>query len=301
MKKSVSIIIPTYNRPLSLKRLLESIYIQTFKDFEVIVVDDGSITKQENEQVINNFVQKGISIKYIYQKNHGAPAARNRGIKEAKGKYVALVDDDDEWLHKKLQRQIELFERSPERVGLVYSWSIGLDKRGKLLRRHHSHIRGYVLKEILKECFFSSSSVMVKKECFEKVGLFDKQFPSCQDWEMWTRIAAKYEFDVVEEFLVKYYKHGNLSVGNSPNAILGYYMYFMKFKELYLQLKLEKYISRKLSWVGYELLKIGERQRANECFSLSFYYDKYNIKNCIRWGLGKLRMFLNEKDSNNNL
>jgi hypothetical protein len=106
---------------------------------------------------------------------------------------------------------------------------------------------------------------------------------------MWTRIATEYEFDVVKEFLVKYYKHQQHSIGKSPKAILGYYMYFMKFKELYLQLRLDKYFSRKLSWIGYELLKIGEKGKAKECFSLSFHYDKYNIKGYIRRGLGNLR------------
>ena len=259
---TVSVIIPTYNRPKFLERSLQSVYKQTFKDFEVIIVDDGSVCRADNEKIVDKYVRKGMKIKYFYQKNIGAPGARNRGIKEAEGKYIAFLDDDDEFLPEKLERQVRLFEISSEKVGLIYTWAKEVDEKGNLLRKHCISVRGNSLKEILKRNFIPSPSAMVRKECFDKVGLFDENFPSCQDWEMWTRIASWYEFDVVEDFLVIYHKHFNFSIGKSRNALYGYYAYFKKYQNLYLQLGMKSELSNYLGWLAYKMAIMGDKQKA---------------------------------------
>jgi glycosyltransferase involved in cell wall biosynthesis len=275
----VSLVIPTYNRADRVLMAIKSVFHQSFKDFELIIIDDAS-SDNTNEVVTNLHDPRIVYIRH--ERNKGAPVARNKGIKNAKGKYIALLDDDDEWLPEKLESQVELFERSPENVGLVYTWAKVVDEKGSLLREWRSNTRGSVLKEILKECFVPSPSVMVKRECFEKVGLFDERFPSCQDWEMWTRIATEYEFDVVEEFLVRYYKYQGPSVGGSKQAIYGYYMYFNKYQNLYIDMGMEKELSHYLGWLGYEIATKGDKGKARECFRSSFRYNKFNWKTFLR-------------------
>ena len=119
-KPTVSVIIPTYNRAKLLPRAIKSVLNQTFKDFEVIIVDDGST--DNTEEVINEFQKHNKRIKYIrHEKNKGAAAARNTGIKIAQGEYIAFQDSDDEWLPNKLEKQMEIFESAPAEIGVVYT------------------------------------------------------------------------------------------------------------------------------------------------------------------------------------
>jgi glycosyltransferase involved in cell wall biosynthesis len=279
----VSIIIPTYNRAHLLVRAIRSVLNQTFQDFELIVVDDASI---DNTQEIVKAFGEG-RIKYIkHKENKGGSAARNTGIKLSKGIYIAFLDDDDEWLPTKLEKQIDRFRKSSDRVGLVYSWAEIIDDKGNLIMKFHSTKKGKVLREIFKGNFIPSSTVIVKKSCFDKVGLFDESFTSCQDREMWTRIASKYEVEVVPEYLARHHRHSGFSIGTSPKkSIYGYYQYFTKFQRLYLQQGMRKEVSQNLSWVAYELTKKGYKEECKECFRLSFDYDKTNWKNYVRFFL----------------
>ncbi|MRS01743.1 glycosyltransferase family 2 protein, partial [bacterium] len=192
---TVSIVIPTYKRPDYLNRLLESIARQTFQGFEVIVVDDNSPNREEYEHVISKFKSIFKEMHFVSNDaNRGAPFSRNRGIRLAKYSLIALVDDDDEWLPEKLTRQVALFSNSPENVGIVYTWTDAIIEKGDVVHRYRGEIEGKALKEILRECFIPSPSVMVRKKSIEDAGLFDETLPSCQDWDMWTRILlAGYE------------------------------------------------------------------------------------------------------------
>lgn len=226
----VSIVIPTYKRADYLDRLLKSIEVQTYKDFEVIVVDDNSPNIIEYEPVIEKYKNNFSEFKFITKKeNRGAPHSRNLGIKEAKYDLIALVDDDDEWLPTKLEKQVEIFENSDDKVGLVYTWTDVMDENETIIHNYRSQIEGNAKKEILKECFIPSPSVMVRKKAIVEAGLFDESFPSCQDWDMWTRIIIKgYEIKVLKDVVTIYHKHNNGNIGLSKNAKLGYKMYYRK-------------------------------------------------------------------------
>lgn len=228
---AISIVIPSYNRPRMLVRLLNSIAVQTYKDFEVIVINDNSKGLEQYEQVINEYRERIPNLIYEINKvNYGAPYCRNRGIELSKNDYIAFVDDDDEWLPEKLEMQIERLNEVNSKVGLIYTWTYVADK-GKLYENVYcSKIEGYQKQEILRNCFIPSPSVIVKKEVFKKVGLFDLNFPSCQDWEMWTRILlAGYSCIVVPKYLTIYHKHNESSIGLSKNAHMGYRMYYQKY------------------------------------------------------------------------
>lgn len=226
----VSIVIPTYKRPDYLDRLLASIEKQTFQYFEVIVVDDNSSNYEEYLPVIKKYTALLVEFRFLRNKiNKGAPYSRNRGILEAKYDLIALVDDDDEWLPSKLEKQVDIFKNSDEKVGLVYTWTDAIDENGQVVYQYRSELDGCLKKEILNECFIPSPSVMVRKNTIMEAELFDEAFPSCQDWDMWTRIIMKgYRVKVVKEVMTLYHKHSSGSIGLSKNAKIGYKIYYKK-------------------------------------------------------------------------
>lgn len=202
---TVSVIIPTYNRAHMVSRAIQSVLNQTYQDFEIIVVDDCST--DNTEEVVKGFNDSRIC--YIrHEQNRGGSAARNTGIRIARGEYIAFLDSDDEWLPKKLERQICLFSKDPN-CGAVYTNLLHCfynDRSTKAIQRRQPE--GHILKDLLmSNVVASTSSVMVKQQCFDKAGLFDEGLPSCQDWDMWIRIAKHYTFRNIPEPLVRYLWH----------------------------------------------------------------------------------------------
>lgn len=196
---TVSVIIPTYNRSHLVGRAIRSVLNQTYQDFEIIVVDDGSTDSTED-------VVKGFNdgrIRYIrHDENKGAAAARNTGIKAALGKYIAFQDSDDEWWPEKLEKQVRVLENAPTQVGVVCTdmWRI---RRGK--RRYwRSRTMGTAI-----------ATAAIRRECFDKVGGFDERFPRLIDVDLFIRLSQSYCFHHLDEPLVNYYAtHGSISTDN---------------------------------------------------------------------------------------
>jgi glycosyltransferase involved in cell wall biosynthesis len=214
----VSVIIPTYNRAEYLCSAIRSVLSQTFQDFEIIVVDDAS-TDNTNE-IVDGFNDS--RIKYIrHETNKGGSAARNTGIKMSSGEYIAFLDDDDEWLPEKLELQVNLMENSSPKVGVVYTGFLILDRStGKVLTQRIPSKRGYLFNELAKgNCIGTTSTPLLRKECFEKVGLFDENLPSSQDYDMWIRVSKEFHLEYIGKPLVKYYIHDN-KISNSREAVI---------------------------------------------------------------------------------
>ena len=168
-KPTVSIIIPTYNREQLIARSIKSVLNQTYQDFEIIIVDDAST--DNTEEVISNFNDK--RIRYIrHEKNKGAAAARNTGIRAARCDYIAYQDSDDEWLPEKLARQMELLEDASPQVGVIYTgfWKTENHRRTYIPFSWVSQKNGDIHKELLKGNFIGSPVVLTKKECFRQGG-----------------------------------------------------------------------------------------------------------------------------------
>jgi glycosyltransferase involved in cell wall biosynthesis len=203
---TVSVIIPTYNRAHLVKRGIRSVLAQTYGDFELIIVDDAS--KDNTREVIKSFDDK--RIRYIcHKENRCAPETRNTGIRTAIGEYIALLDDDDEWLPTKLEEQINGFKTSSGRTGVVYSGFEVRDQNGRIVQTTFPEFRDNLYIRLLERNMIGGSSIpMIKSECFKKVGLFDKFLKSCQDWDIWLRISEYYEFDFVPEILSTIHLHG---------------------------------------------------------------------------------------------
>lgn len=240
-KNYISIIVPTYKRADFLRKLLDSICNQTYKFFEVIIIDDNSPNIEEYNVLIEEYKEKIEEFKFLRnEKNMGAPYSRNRGIKESKYDILALVDDDDEWKPEKLEKQIKIFNESNDNVGIVYTWT-NIKFGQKNIGENKTSLSGNILSALLEDNFIPSPSVLVKKKAILEAGLFDEKLPSCQDWDMWIRIVnSGYSGHVVEEFLTIYNKHESQSIGTSDKAKLGYRMYYRKHFYLYFN----KYISK---------------------------------------------------------
>jgi len=200
----VSIVIPTYNRANLISMSIESVLNQTYKNFELIIVDDCST--DNTQEVISNF--KDPRIRYIrHDQNLGGSAARNLGIKMARGEYIAFQDSDDEWLPEKLVKQMRVFGNAPAEVGVVYTgfWRIVGDKKTYIPSNKVTRKEGNIYKQLLRGNFVTTQATVVKSECFKKAGMFDEHLPRLQDWELFIRISKYYEFKCIDEPLVIVY------------------------------------------------------------------------------------------------
>lgn len=234
---AISIVIPTFNRPQLLKRLLLSIEAQTYRNFEVIVIDDGTPLPNENMAIIQSFNCRLPQLHYHRMSaSKGAPHCRNYGIKKARHPFIALVDDDDTWKENKLERQLEAMNKASAKVGLIYTWTEVLNEKDELLYKMTPSHEGKAISSILNECFIPSPSVFFRKSALDSIGGFDERLPSCQDWETWIRFfKAGHECLVIKEFLTNYYKHTGPSIGTSPKSKMGYLMVYKKHWISFLQ------------------------------------------------------------------
>lgn len=228
---TASIVIPTLNRAHLVTRAIKSVLTQTYQDFEIIVVDDGSI--DETEKVIKSCNNK--RIKYIkHKKTKGPGAARNTGIEAAIGYYIAFLDSDDEWLPTKLEKQINLFKKTTFNAGLIYCGVAHIDQINRNVKEKWiPKYRGYTFKKNLSENFVvsGSSTVIVQRKALEKAGKFDESLTSCEDWDLWIRIAKYYEFDFVPEILVNCFAHSERISSNFERVVLGLKLFSKNYKK----------------------------------------------------------------------
>lgn len=193
----VSVVIPTYNRATVLPRALNSVLEQSYEDLEVIVVDDNS--SDHTPRVVGSC--SDTRLEYIrHDTNRGANAARNRGIRASTGDYIAFLDDDDMWFENKIERQLEQFYSLESSFGLIYTGR--QIRNGETIVEEYSPTkRGDIFHSLLRRNVIPSETPLIKAECFENIGLFDTNFESCQDWDMWLRIAQSYKVSFVPEVL----------------------------------------------------------------------------------------------------
>ncbi len=209
----ISVVIPTYNRPELLKKAVDSVLAQTFSDFEVIVVDDG--LEQRAERIISGVNDPRVT--YIqHEKSRGGGAARNTGIKNASGDFVAFLDDDDEWIREKLEIQMRQFENTPNDVGFCFSAVKNIKDNYEYITHVPEGIHNY--HEVALESFkkFLTVTLIIKKAVFGDAGYFDEKFPSHQEAELMIRVTKKYKgLGINEPLTLVNMKSGQESVGKS--------------------------------------------------------------------------------------
>ncbi|HAZ29024.1 MAG TPA: hypothetical protein DCY48_04615 [Candidatus Magasanikbacteria bacterium] len=187
---SVSVIIPTHNRPAILEKAVESVLGQTFQDFELIIVDDGGVLPLDTTQPL--FTNPKIRM-FRHEKSLGGGAARNTGIRNARGEYVAFLDDDDFWLPNKLEIQMEQFFHTPDDVGFSFGSVYIIMNEEKKMTNVHSGVKDFHELSLTNFKGFLTSTLVVKKYVFQHSGLFDETLPSHQEAELVIRITKKYK------------------------------------------------------------------------------------------------------------
>ncbi len=193
----VSVIIPTFNRGRILEEAVESVLAQTFEDFELVVVDDGST--DDTRQRLQRFDRR---IEYVHQANQGVSAARNAGLRHSAGRLVALLDSDDLWAPAKLARQVAFFDAHPE-AQICQTEEIWV-RRGKRVnpKKRHRKPSGWIFEPSLALCLVSPSAVMMRRELLEAMGGFDVSLPACEDYDLWLRVSLHCPIHLIDEALV---------------------------------------------------------------------------------------------------
>ena len=193
----VSVIIPTYNRGWILKEAVDSVLAQDFKDYELIVVDDGST--DNTREIIDRY---GRDLRVLEQSNQGVSAARNRGVAASAGKFVAFLDSDDLWLPQKLSRQLEFFDATSDaRINQTEETWIRNGVRVNPKNRHQK-FSGMIFEQSLALCLVSPSAVMIEKTLFDIVGGFDESLPACEDYDLWLRISCRFPIYLLDTPLI---------------------------------------------------------------------------------------------------
>jgi glycosyltransferase involved in cell wall biosynthesis len=214
----VSVIIPAFNAEETIAATLASVLNQTWTGFEVIVVDDGSTDR--TAELAGQIAQTDGRVRICRQENGGVAEARNRGIRESSGEWIAPLDADDLWIPEYLESAVQQAQNAGILVGVVYSWSTRIDRGGLSLPGvSASCVRGNVHATLLCHNFLGNGScTLIRRSAFESVGGYDRRVSPTEDWDLYLRLAERYEFEPVQRFLVQY-RQGSRSASSDHESM----------------------------------------------------------------------------------
>lgn len=226
----VSIITPTFNRSDYLPEAIDSVLGQTYPNFELIIIDDGST--DDTKTLVDSYLTDP-RINYIYQSNQGQSVARNKGIAESKGEFVCFLDSDNAWCPNKLERSVQEFRRFPE-ADIVYGDIILIDEKsaeiGKGSMKRYS---GKITPYLLKDNFVSMNTTMTRRKCFDELGSFNESDRIAEDYELWLRFSTRFEFRYIPEFLGYYRVMDDQISSDKKQRFLGNERLLLNFLEKY--------------------------------------------------------------------
>ena len=294
INKKVSVIIPAYNMADLTLLTVKSVLNQTYENIEIIVVDDGS--KDETREVLKEVEEK---IKYVYKENGGASSARNLGIINATGEYIALLDCDDLYLPEKIEKAVKALDNDPQ-IGFVHTGAYFINSEGYQVKEYHPKNKkreGNIFSKLLRGNYICNSTVVARRECFEKCGTFDETIFVPADWDMWLRISAQYNAGYIDEPLTIYrIPEGDDRLNYSAESKLDQLIVLEKvFKNNEVPVSLQnRLISRIYYRQAIDLILKGETIEAKK--KLTYAIKKYsmNIKAYLVFGV--LSIF--EKNTN---
>lgn len=291
----VSIIIPSFNSAIFLPDALDSISCQTFNDFEVVVVDDGS--SDNTRDVLHPYFNNQFNIKYIYQENKGLPAARNTGIVNSCGLYISLLDADDIFLPTHLEELVSFLDEEKQ-LGFVFadSYLFHCNKVYSTTRFEKSRIYeieceiGFnnrkifnrsIARELIWGSFIPNCTALIRRCVFDDIGLYDENFLNCEDREFWLRADAKYRSGYIDHPLAKVRLHDN-NITNKKNSIkmLSFGEKVVKnYSKLNKDLlgpsdikNIDAYLSKVNFDLGWAYMKIGNKRLAEKYYKESLTY-----------------------------
>ena len=192
----VSVVIPSFNRWPLLAEAVNSVLAQSYRDFEVIVVDDGS-----TDATASQLAKLGSGLKLLVTERRGVSAARNLGVSQSRGQYIAFLDSDDLWLRRKLEKQTRFMDEHPE-FHICQTDEIWIRNGVRVNPRAvHQKPSGDIFSSSLELCLVSPSAVMMTKALFDRTGGFDEAFPVCEDYDLWLRISAQHQVPLIPDRL----------------------------------------------------------------------------------------------------
>ena len=279
----VSVVIPTYNRVAYLGRAINSVLKQSYPVNEIIVIDNGS-----TDQTLSFIKKKFTRIRVITEKKRGVSFARNLGIKNCKYNWIAFLDSDDEWITDKIEKQFVLLKESNFKYQFIHTNEIWI-KNGILKNQKKKHLKrgGHIFEDCLDICKISPSSVLIKKELFDRFGLFDYKFKVCEDYELWLRITSKIKIGYLDKPLIK--KYGGHK-GQLSEKYWGIDRYRIKALEKILinnnlktqqKLKVLEYLLKKINIILLGAINRNNKRIFNMYIKKKFLWLNYNyyVKN----------------------
>jgi len=279
----VTIVIPTYNRAALLRETLDSVSAQTFRDYEIVVVDDGS-----TDHTAQMIARRAEPIRYFRQRNEGASSARNHGLREARGSLVAFLDSDDLWLPEYLQACVELLSRRDE-VAMVYCDFTCIGQTGQPVNGHRKFQHdGDVIERLFASTFVHTSCVTARRSVVLDAGGFDESLPTNEDYDLWLRLALQHPFGLVPRVLCRRRTHSlSLSRNGRSENLLRKTALLEDFYHRHGAGRIDPHIAhRRLGKVHYSagksLLRDGSFQHARHLLQRSLHYRPVAPKT---WGL----------------
>ncbi|MCP4716879.1 MAG: glycosyltransferase family 2 protein [Deltaproteobacteria bacterium] len=276
MAPTVSVVIPSYNRAHCIEKAIDSVLEQSYREeVEVILVDDGST--DNTRDVVGKYDER---VRYFYQENQGIPGARNTGISNAAGKYVAFLDSDDYWRPEKLARQMQLFDEHPE-YGLVGSCCASVRLDGSFKEKNREGKSGWVLNDLFRANFIRTSAAVIRRDCFDAVGLFDVGQKQAQEYDLWLRMAAQFQVGFINESLTVYVDNPK---GVSVDSLLGRLYRLRLLEKEYLYQKVpaplyRKRMAQNYCVVGRHYLRRGDREKGLVYVQKAVKLNPCNMKN----------------------
>jgi glycosyltransferase involved in cell wall biosynthesis len=257
---AVSVVLPTYNRALTIERAIESVLNQTFADLEILVVDDGST--DDTHLVLSKYAGRS-NVTLVSTPHRGCSAARNMGIKMSRGRYVAFQDSDDEWVPEKLATAMAFLDGTAPETGVFYSDMMLIlpDGRSAVLKSPEVE-RGVLVDERTLDyqvLFIGIQSAVIKRQCFDEAGCFDEALPRLIDLELLIRLSDKFRFVRCQEVLVKYYFGDGISM-NSQALVAARRHLIHKYRDRLKQRK--HHLAKQYLHLAYALRYNGEKYKS---------------------------------------
>lgn len=288
MRELVTAIITTYKRePDIVERALKSILMQTYDNLEIFVVDDSPVDyvfRDEVAAMVNQYRDRGVF--YIpHERNMGACAARNTGLEVAKGTYIGYLDDDDEWMPEKIERQVAVFENNDASLGMVYNCYMVLDENtGETRLQKRKGYRGNILPELLNEgnIIGGTSIPLMRTSVLRGIGGFDPSLEAAQDYDVWVRIAENNTIEFIDDYLNRYYVHKGEQITSNPHKRLSarlriaqkYAHYLAENDRMCWRLNLD------IAWIYADL---GQKKKALQLWGRYVWKQPLRIKENLRF------------------
>jgi glycosyltransferase involved in cell wall biosynthesis len=288
----VSVIIPAYNAEAFIEITLKSVISQTYKNIEVLVVDDGSLDR--TVEIVKSIAMEDKRITLLQQSNAGVAAARNQAIAHSKGEYIAPIDADDIWYPENLEKQVQCMLSSEQSVGLTYAWSAHIDEEGLLTGRYdYSRQMGKVYIPLIMTNFVGNASAcLIRRSCLQEVKGYNCRFKAenaqgCEDWDIYLRIAENYEFKVVPDFLIGYRQRISSMSSNLPVMLKSYILVIADVQTRYPEIP--SIIYQWSASIYYMYLSYKNREAGKHWSCLICLYESINLDNLslLNWYLYK--------------